>query len=341
MSNREAEFICSVLRSFVREAVAPPVPPGLAWDRVERLAARNLVMPILLDVLNAEVIPATVRQRWEPLVIGTEIHHARAQRAAAKLCRILEAEGIPSVVLRGMALTSWVYRDPALRPMVDVDVLIPAEARYLLTEVLAWHGIEPAKTLRSQIVYCFEGVVFEIHWSLLTPKRYRRIGNTSLWIASRIKIPLDDGMLFRLSSENELLDLVCHSFIHHELRNLLQAVDIAMVSNLEGIDWQYVFEWCRNARVTRLVWFVLSFVDRLFDLGLVARLASLGISYSGLKKSGFEAYQCRLFGEDSRLHHLRRKANLIAVAESPVVRLRQMLRFLSLDEIGSIIRPGA
>ena len=42
------------------------------------------------------------------------------------LLQAFEQAGIDAVVLKGLALIARFYRDPGLRPMADVDVLVPA-----------------------------------------------------------------------------------------------------------------------------------------------------------------------------------------------------------------------
>ncbi len=306
---------------------------GLDWGRIEEIAGRNSVMPILLSVLDNSQIPKNIVHRWRQLSIGTELFYQRAKRAAITLCRIFDEEGIPAAVLRGMALTQSVYPDPSLRPMVDVDILVPESARHILPQLMQKHGLVLKTALRSQFIYLIDGVVFEIHWSLLTPKRYRNIVDAAAWLESRRLTPTGEGMLYCLTPENELLELVFHSFIHHEVKNLLQLIDIALVSNLEALDWHYLVSWCRDASVTRLFFFTVGLADHLFKLGLRKRLNEVGAALPSLCGDMVDAYQASWLGGDTRRQFLRRKANLLHVAESPMVKLRQVVRFFSVDEL--------
>ncbi len=333
----EAQFLGQVLGSFVRRTPAPVAPDGLDWLHLERLAARNKSMSIVLHTLGAKRIPADIVQRWRHLGVGIELHYSRAHLATIKLCRWLEEAGIPAVVLRGMALASWAYPTPGLRPMVDVDILVCPGARDVLPAYLLKHGLTPAQKLRSQLVYQIDGVVFELHWSLLTPKRYRKLVNASAWLDSRVALPGGDGVVYRLTAEHELLELVCHSFIHHEVDSLLQLVDIALISQFEALDWKYVMALCERASVTRLFRFTLGFADALFNLGLQTRLAGTGVDLAPLRQRLAEAYEAPLFMRDARRHLLQRKINLLRVAEKPEVWLKQLIRFLNVDQLGRLI----
>jgi hypothetical protein len=339
--DNEADMICSAIGSFVKKVKPPPLPSGLDWPRLERIGGRNSVMPILLSILDNSQVPKDMVRRWRQLSVGAELFYQRAKKAAIKVCRIFEEEGIPAVVLRGMALTQSVYADPALRPMVDVDILVPESVRQVLPQIMKKQGFVAKLTLRSQFVYRIDGVVFEIHWSLLTPKRYRNIVDSATWLESRRLIRTDDGALYCLSPENELLELVCHSFIHHEVNNLLQLLDIALVSNLNALDWDYLVSWCRDASVTRLFFFTVGLADQLFKLGLRERLDEVGVAMPSLCKDMLDAYRASLFGADTRWQFMRRKANLLRVAESPMVKLRQAVRFFSVEELCRFVRCKA
>ena len=339
--DREADFICSTLASFMTKSTPPPVPSGLDWRRVEQIAGRNSVMPVLLSILDHSQLPEEIVHRWQSLTIGVELFYQRAKRAAIRLCGILEEEGVAAAVLRGMALTQSVYPDPALRPMVDVDVLVPALARQVVPQIMEKRGLDLKRTLRSQFVCLIEGVVFEIHWSLLTPKRYRNIVDAAAWLESRRLVPTGDGPLPCLSPENELLELVCHSFIHHEVKNLLQLLDIGLVADRDGLDWDYVVSWCRDASVTRLFFFTIGLADHLFHSGLRERLHAIGIVMPPLNDGMAAAYRSHLFGADSRWQLVRRKAHLLHVAEGPLVPLRQAVRFFSADEVWRFVRGKA
>ncbi|MFN8027385.1 MAG: nucleotidyltransferase family protein [Acidimicrobiia bacterium] len=77
-----------------------------------RGAPDALVSPTDQDVLRA----ATERAREE---------HAFRQGWLAGVAGVLHGAGVEIVVLKGAALAETVYPEPELRPMVDVDVLVP------------------------------------------------------------------------------------------------------------------------------------------------------------------------------------------------------------------------
>src|SRR5580765_7708769 len=70
----------------------------------------------------------------------------RFYHSVLPLLRAFEQAGIDAVVLKGLALIARFYRDPGLRPMADVDVLVPAsdvERASELAVSLDWHPRYP------------------------------------------------------------------------------------------------------------------------------------------------------------------------------------------------------
>jgi hypothetical protein len=254
-------------------------------------------------------------------------------KSTAKLFSIFEAERIPAVALRGITLAEWIYPEPSLRPMKDVDILLQSAARHSFVDQLKKYGLLPVKKLRSQFVYCIDNTVFEIHWSFLTPKRYRNAANFNQWFISRRSINTAEGQIYCLKPEDELLELICHVFIHHELDRFLQIIDIAILVTNTRLDWDYLRLWCKDASMTRLFCFTMAYVDYIFDLNLQKKLARFGLCLSPKIYKVFDAYASYLFDEDSLSHFIRRKKNILFVAEQPKIKIKQLARFLNAKEI--------
>lgn len=101
-----------------RQARATPQPerPDDASGPLLPLVYRNLAS---LGVRGDEV--DALQQRY----ILTWSENQRLFHCAAPLLQAFEQSGIHAVVLKGLALIARFYRDPGLRPMADVDVLVP------------------------------------------------------------------------------------------------------------------------------------------------------------------------------------------------------------------------
>ena len=334
----ERLFIINVLRSFVSGVECPVIPKSLDWTRFESILVRNKLVPIFHSMLPKGSVSKTRMESWKRQSVEALFLYCHASKSALRLFNILESEGIPAVALRGMALAERIYPEPSQRPMSDVDIMIHSNAKDIIVDKLKAHGLVPYQILRSQFVYNINNTKFEIHWSFLTPKRYRKASNFNLWLSSRESVKITGGEVPCLKPEDELIELVCHAFIHHELDRILQVVDIALLIKHSSLDWAYIRAWCRDASMTRLVGFTLAYVDHLFDLDIGEQLAQFTLPDPHKKAAAFEAYISYMFMEDKFTHFVRRKRNLLYAAEKHGTKFKQFIRFLNTKDFKRMIR---
>jgi len=90
-----------------------------------------------------------------------------------KTLNTLRQAGIPTMVLKGAALTVQVYRNHAIRPMADMDILVPASQAvetYEILRALGWSrqsGSCFEKDLKYRNATGFKncsGIEFDLHW---------------------------------------------------------------------------------------------------------------------------------------------------------------------------------
>jgi hypothetical protein len=236
-------------------------------------------------------------------------------------------------------LAHAVYPDPGLRPMHDVDLLIRSEDVTRCEQVLYSWGVTPVERLRHQLVYHIEGTILEIHWSLLTPRRYRNVIPSSTWLSSRRWIPLPEGRIPALSPENEMISILLHAFLHHDGGRIFPLLDLALVLRQWPLDWEQVIQFAQRAHLCRLFALALRFVDSLFPLDTVVPFDRFDRSEPAAARF-FPAYRAQLFREDSLRHYWRRKQSTLYYAEKWGLKLRQCLRFFGGDEFRLLLRQG-
>lgn len=335
----ECKFTRDVLRCFVVHCPEElKIPDQLDWDRLAHVVLHYNLGSIFAYVLNSDSVPAGLRNSWNEWRMRCLFSNIRSLKTACKLFSTLEKAGISAVGLRGLTLSHFSYPDPGLRPMRDVDILIAPSDRHRIVDLMKSQGFIPAQILRTQFVYHIDGTIFEVHWSLLNIKRYRSAVDSEAFVKSRRKIPTPEGSVYCLSKEKELLGLVAHAFVHHELDRILQIVDIALYMMRADIDWKYITSWCRQAHMTNIFLFTLTFVNYFFNLHLERRLEVFGQSLPQGTSKTFESYIVRLFDRDTIFDHLRRKKNLFFVAEQPIVKLKQALRLIAPDEVRDLLQ---
>jgi hypothetical protein len=346
----EEKFLCQALHNFIyQESNLRHLPDGLDWNRMDALIFHYNLRPIFHFLYKAPPIDPERIQRWH----GDRINFLRKNilvlKTAADLFSTFEQNGIAAVALRGLNLAHFYYPDPGLRPMRDVDILVNPRDRHKLMDVLESRGYLADRVLRSQLLYTINQIIFEFHWSFLTAKRYRTAIDSASLINSRIPKKTGEGLIFCLPREQELISVVAHAFIHHELDRLIPLIDIGLLMADPNLDWDFIVAWCRKRRLTNLFLFTLSFANRLLMLNRGKYLLRFKRSLPADIMDTFEAYAAAIWGRYTFRSRLLRIKTLFYVAEHPFTKLRQFLRLIHPQEFrtfhrlltkGKLLRQG-
>ena len=134
---------------MLQAALLPDEAARAAWRRIRASIALEP-----LDGASQSLLPLVYRnlirlgdgdERIDALkdrYLFTWSENQRFYHGVLPLLRAFEQAGIDAVVLKGLALIARFYRDPGLRPMADVDVLVPpsdVERASELAVSLGWH----------------------------------------------------------------------------------------------------------------------------------------------------------------------------------------------------------
>ena len=121
----------SRLSKIITNQVEPASIPDHLWKELIELALRENVGPMLWQALKESGFD-TEDPMWEPIkfsAVEATAHQMVLEHGAIQLGAALAEENIPAVWLKGFALGRTVYPDPLLRPMVDLDILVPQDKR--------------------------------------------------------------------------------------------------------------------------------------------------------------------------------------------------------------------
>ncbi len=309
--------------------------PSSGWS--QWIAAHGLSSLFLYACRDKEIIPGSVLSQWETLQIQLLFQNIGFLKIAATLFTDLEDAGIQAVAMRGLTLLNKIYQEPCMRPMGDIDILINQADCDSVRSVLDDKNYALKAVYRSQYVYSIADRDMEIHWSFITAKRYRKRMDTSRFIATRQPLELKEGRIFCLKEENELIGLVAHAVIHHELTILRQLFDIAFYLCMPDMDWDYISTWCRKAQMTRMFVFTIHLTGILFDIDVSIILKHFHVQISRSRDKIVQNYVESFFTVHiSQL--LARKRNVIYMAEGPWKKMEQLLTLFSMTEAKDIYK---
>ena len=199
-------------------------------------------------------------------------------RAFANVATRLHEAQLPFLVLKGAALSGWIYHRPDLRPMTDVDILIHASDVAAVDQVLRDSGCRSGRDLVSENFfpryyhereYAIPGPPIcrlELHAHLLRPLRYiSTVPPEAMWDQPAV-IELNGVEVSCPSAENMLIHLAAHSAVHGNPR-LLWLYDIHHFVREErrGIDFASVEQKACRWGLAAAVHSGLASAARLFD----------------------------------------------------------------------------
>ncbi len=226
----------------------------LDWPTLANYSHAIGLSPLLYDtVRNTPGLTIPV----ETARFLTESYHATATFnlfALHELSIVLDTVAqlkIPVVILKGAALLYSVYDNFALRPMVDLDLLIHfadleqtlrtlENVGYLKQHPTPFHNY--MGLFWNEILLVNSGtskMQVELHWNLIDNPFYARQLPTEKLIARGRMKHVEGKDLLLLAPDDQILHLCIHNTYHHG--NLLERsfVDIAFVAKqyAEDIDW--------------------------------------------------------------------------------------------------------
>jgi hypothetical protein len=234
------------------DGIAGEVDRGADLDRAALVAVVQRVGPLLRQSLTKAGLVDDVGGEASALLrADADLRRFQAglQLPVALRAAIepLTAAGFEPLVFKGPALATR-YPDPGLRPMDDIDVLLPPEQHQEAVAALlaaGWRTVERDRALYDTFLSHERApdLPLELHQDLaLWRERAARMGATDLW-ARRVPIDCLGVRAFGLPPEEELVALAAHAGKpYHHFHRMIWSVDLAVVVAAAGgaLDWERV-----------------------------------------------------------------------------------------------------
>lgn len=227
---------------------------SLPWAKLAGLATDHGLGPLLYAAIAADApveLPVEIRGKLKRQYQLTATSNMLAMHDLEEILRCLNETGIQTVLLKGASLLNNVYENQSLRPMVDLDILIPFADLPPALESLAGIGYknpEPSPFVNVDGIYWNEVLLrdvgrtsaqLEVHWNLLDNPYYAPRLNVSSLIQRATAVEVGAQHALILSPEDLLLHLCVHNLYHHQGMLWRTEVDVAFVAHRFGqtMDW--------------------------------------------------------------------------------------------------------
>lgn len=244
---------------------------AVEFDDVDHGSTR--LLPLVYRNLGADAFDAEVAGRLKGLYRRSWSHNQLIFRRAAGAIELLEEAGIKTLITKGASLAVLSYGDVGVRPMDDVDVLVPIERTAEAIEVLSEAGWKPDHEDLSAWTEVHHSLGFagadrgevDLHWFSL----WQPASDKELWRAS---VPLElAGAATRAPSPADQLLLACvHGTPWSPLPPFRWIADAITVirSAEEQLDWDRLVGEAERRRLTVAVGAALEYLGEEFEAAI-------------------------------------------------------------------------
>ncbi|MDO9558557.1 MAG: nucleotidyltransferase family protein [Syntrophales bacterium] len=249
---------------------ADNIRAGMDWPSVGERAFNEGIAPLLyyhcrhMDLLAS--IPDETKKFLARIYAETSLINMHLMKELEKLEKELEKRDLRVIVLKGAALLKTVYRDVALRPMEDIDLMVRQEHLNEVKNILEQMDFVQNRLYPGSFG---KGILsIDIHSDFLSSDRIRSrqaildIRSEDAWSSS---IPINgSSSLYRLSLNVNLIALSFH-LLKHRYDRLIWFVDIAeTIKAYQSLsDWEDLIAHARRVRADRLLLYTLILTKRL------------------------------------------------------------------------------
>lgn len=252
----EIELLWAAASPYSDPARVVAAAEGSDIHYVLETAAAHRLAPLVLRSLRTAGVVVDPRSRGALQAKAWEARAALALPAAAGAALVpLQRAGLEPLLLKGLALVHR-YPAPGLRPMDDIDLLLPprftASAKSVLTRGGWVQGAHAGRDPRYDLAFQHDGapgVPLELHYQFIEwRERSPRLDAEHLW-STRQPATVFGHPAFVLPAEIELMTLIIHAAKgFHMFDRLLWIADLVVVTRATDLDWH---ELGRLATVTR------------------------------------------------------------------------------------------
>jgi hypothetical protein len=237
------------------------------------------LLPLVWANLTRQGVCDPALERLAGSYQDTRVQVDTVLAAAGRLLAGLHTAGIPTVVLKGGALVAGYYRDPGLRPMSDLDVLVPTGAATTARGVLQEHGWSPRARWSAGAVRMTHAAVFDpaddgppvdLHWHVFA-ECCRPADDAALWERS-IAIEIGGVATRALSPADQLMHVCVHGEKWVHVPGIRWVADAVTVIRAAAIDWAHLVEEAARRRFGRRLASQLTFLRHALEAPVPAEV---------------------------------------------------------------------
>jgi hypothetical protein len=244
--------------------------------------------PLILENLQSLALEDPILERLRSAEPGRAARAGVRRELLETVVAALRVRGVEVMLVKGAALELQYYKRLGLRPMSDVDVVVPSsrldDAREAF-EGEGWQPRDPAQLEESARTWIHAtpfqhptGLVIDLHWHVLA--ECLAVADDDLLWSTAVSVPLGRQQVRSLDRPEQLLQTISHGCRWSGVPTFGWIADAATILRAEGqLDWDRVIALAERLRLVPAVKQGLSTFDQicphLLPEGLLRRIGTL------------------------------------------------------------------
>ncbi|MDD3875339.1 MAG: nucleotidyltransferase family protein [Bacteroidales bacterium] len=256
------------------------------WNNVVSFSLNHGIAPLLYKNIKknnlTECLPDKVFSQLKNAYLTTFTKNTLASEALKEVLIKLNNAGIETVLLKGMAMAQFIYNDPGVRPMGDIDLVVHPEKLLETEEILFNLGYvnnTPYKSKKIRTLnihnhlnaFVKNNVVIELHWDLFSVHHIYKIPANEIWKHLEVKL-LENNKIHVLDFETTVQYLCLHSMSHFQKKKirLNSFTDIAqlLINREDQINWKKFTQSCETFKIDIPVYNTLYIINQFFGIDI-------------------------------------------------------------------------
>jgi hypothetical protein len=267
-----------------------------AWDRWKTTInlkeldySTERLFPLLHPKLARFKIAGPLRTKVEEIYGQTRVKNRVLIMDLSQLLTSFNQARIDTMLLKGSALVPQYYRDPGLRSMVDLDVLVRTQDALRSIDLLKTMGFEPGIEkdvhFSERLVPLIHGYAFckpstsrvDLHWHVL-PECLRERDDEDFWNDS-ISISTETANSRSLNPADQILHVCVHGA--KWVSSIQWVADTMMILQSETeIDWNRLIEQTNQRRLMLPLRHALTYLREKFQAPVPAEFLETLVPFS-------------------------------------------------------------
>lgn len=268
----------------------------VSWDSLLALAQWGGVSGLLYSHLKAPAlinyVPQKVIKHLENIYLATAVQSRASLSEVESLSHRLGDAKLQVMAIQGLSIVD-IYAEPGLRPLGDVDLMVPPDSKGRFRKVL-WEAGYTLPDFRYVDLYTKGGLWIDIHTHILNLDRIKSRKYlfpedlTSLWERA---VPFSEKLPLFLRPEpvDNFIALAAHA-LKHSYSRLIWLVDLHELL-LKGLSWQKLTVRARFWRQEKVVLYALILIEGFFHLDVPIKVKD---DLGAKRLNGLEKHVIRL-----------------------------------------------